>query len=461
MNSNEGVNRSRRLSAAIGSTASSAEKSNQSFVLNRGMGEVLKPSWPDHPTIFRILPGCNPDNPEEFDPWRFSVRPDDFGQWFYPVDMAMVSCEANNKAARSWVMRDPFDTHYDMSRNPLVMMRNALRSAIAQKHPSAINWLNLIQGGAGRGPELSPPKECWLVQCVVMEHGGKTYEIPRGFGPDDKTVFLILTTSAVQAVKRAMEARVTDFRGDPTDIAGHFVNGDPVALNDGAYVVLFNREKDPRNDNSRAGGFSAFNRSTQKQEVKGYDAYLVKEYKGGSAQLSDFEDIVRTKVKPWHEAVSVPSNEEQVKFLEQVYRPFSDLLVYALDEVYGRVMDPNIRREGLLKLDPSYRRQSEYAETNQPVVAPVVPQQQRPAPQPAPVSRPGSSPFARAASANRSSESIDPPTSTRGISESPDAPTVRNNLSSQEDSENAIELVKRIRMESMRGSSVPRPTGPN
>lgn len=457
MNSNEGMNRSRRLSAAVGSSVNSAEKSNQSFILKRGMGDTVKPSWPDHPTIFRILPGLNPDNPQEFDPWRFSTRTDDFGQWFYPVDLAMVSCEANNKATRSWVMRDPFDNGYDMSRNPLVLMRNAVRSAITQKQPFAINWLSLTQGGAGRGPDLSPPKECWLVQCVVMEHGGKTYDIPRGFGPDDKTVFLVLTTSAVQAIKRAMEQRVPEFRGDPNDIAGHFVNGDPVSLTDGAYFVLFNREKDPRSEISRAGGFSAFNRSGPKQEVKGYDAYMMKDYKGGSAQLADFEDIVRGKVKAWHEAVSVPTDEEQVKFLEQVYRPFSDLLVYALDDAYGRVLDPGIRREGLIKL-------GRMAPEPVPQASAYVPPPASPFPAAVPVSAPspvGGSPFARAASASRSSESIDPPTSTRGISEPPEAPTVRNNLSTQEDSASAVELVKRIRMESMRGSSVPRPSGPN
>ena len=43
MNSNEGMNRSRRLSAAMGSTGNSAEKSNQSFILKRGMGGPTTP----------------------------------------------------------------------------------------------------------------------------------------------------------------------------------------------------------------------------------------------------------------------------------------------------------------------------------------------------------------------------------------------------------------------------------
>jgi len=454
----EGFNRSRRLSAVIGASSTSSDSPYQSFILKRGQGDTTKPSW-DHPTIFRILPGLNPDNTAEFDPWRFSTRADDYGQWFYPVDIASVSCESNNRTSRTWVMKDPFDTHYNMSNNPLVMMRSAVKSAISQKLPFAINWLGLISGGAGRGPELAPPKESWLVQAVIMEHNGKTFEIPKGFGPEDRTVFLVLTVSAVQALKRVMEARNPEFRGDPNDIAGHFANGDPVSLDAGAYVVLFNREKDPRNANSRQGGFSAFSQPQGRGiEVKGYDAYMLKEYRGGAASLTGFEDLVRSKVKLWQDAVNIPSDEEQVKFLEQVYRPFSDLLVYALEDSYGNVLDPKIRREGLVKL--GRMRPVDHVEAPASVAQPA-PHVATPPAAPAPSQPAAVNPFAKAAAANRGSESPDTPSNIRGISESPDVPVVRNSLSSDQDTANAMELVARARRESMRGGSVPRPTPSN
>jgi hypothetical protein len=334
-------------------------------------------------------------------------------------------------------------------------MRNSVKSAISQKLPFAINWLGLINGGAGRGPELAPPKESWLVQCVLMEHGGKTFEIPKGFGPEDRTVFLVLPVSAVQALKRCMEARVPDFRGDPNDIAGHFVNGDPVSLDKGAYFVLFNREKDPRNANSRQGGFSAFAQPQGRGiEVKGYDAYMLNEYRGGPASLAGFESLVQSKVKPWHEAVNVSTDEEQVKFLEQVFRPFSDLLVYALEDTYGNVLDPKIRREGLVKLGRMRPVDPAEVVNNSAPMAPQASAQTAPAPAPA---QPAVNPFARAAAANRSNDGVD----MRGISESPDTPVVRNSLSSDQDTANAMELVARARRESMRGGSVPRPTPSN
>jgi hypothetical protein len=459
----EGFGRSRRLSAAIGATGSSSESPYQSYILKRGAGEIMKPSW-EQPTIFRILPGLNPDNPSEFDPWRFSTRVDEYGQWFYPIDVAAVSCEANNRTSRTWVIRDPFDKAYNLSNNPLVLMRNAVKSAISQKQPFAINWLSLINGGQGRGPELAAPKESWLVQAVVMEHGGKTFEIPKGFGPDDRTVFLVLTISAVQAIKRAMDQRKPDFAGDPEDIAGHYLYGDPVSLDDGAYIVLFNREKDPRTQNIRPGGQSAFSSAAQRggaMEVKGYDAFLQKEYRGGGAQLTEFQQLVMDKVKVWQDSVNIPTDEEQVKLLEQVYRPFSDLLVYSLDDTHGEFLDQKIRREGLVKLGRMRPVDHTPIAESVPVQAPPAPRAEvRSVPQPATPS--SGSPFARAAAASRSSEAPENPTSTRGIDATPEpAPVVRNSLGNQDDAAIAMEAVARARREAMRGSSVPRPTSAN
>ena len=465
----DGIVRSRRLSAAIGASANSSDSPFQSYVLKRGQGETMKPSW-EHPTIFRILPGLNPDNPAVLDPWRFSANTDDYGQWFYPVDIASVMCESNNKTSRTWVTRDPFDASYNMRNNPLVIMRSAIQSAYMQKLPICVNWLGLTKGGQGRGPELAPPKESWLVQCVIMEHNGKTFPVPKGFGPEDRTVFLVLTISAVQALKRCIELRNPDFRGDPIDIAGQFINGDPISLNAGAYITMFNRTKDPRNVPSRSGGFSAFAAQPSKDGITlpGYDAFVTKEYMGGSADLTEYEDIVLSKVRPWHEAVFIPTDEEQVKYLEQVYRPFSDLLVYALDDAYGAVLDPKIRREGLEKLgrgvSTSVNLVAEPA-NSQPFARPVAPVQAPvsaapvfkrvtapAAPQPVAVAQPFGRP-----PVSRGSEAVENPTSTHGISESPDIPVMRNSLGSDQDTANAMELVARARRESMRGGSVPRP----
>lgn len=451
--------RSRRLSAATSSVNNNSQSPYQSYVLKRGEGIVMKPSW-THTTIFRILPGLNPDNPSELDPWRLSTRADEYGQWFFPVDVASVSCEANNKTARSWVIRDPFDSGYNINNNPLVLLVNSAKNAIDKEQPFAIRWVNLMKGGQGRSAELVPPKESWLVRCFVMEHNDKIFDVPRGFGPEEKTAFMLLTVSAVSAIKRAMDERKPDFRGDDDDIAGHYVHGDPVSVDDGAYIVLFNKEKDPRNQAS-FNGQSAFNQGSYtkvgKTEVRGYDAFIQKQYRGGSAGLREVYDVVMSKLKLWQDVVYIPSDEEQVKYLEQVFRPFSDLLVYGLDDTYGNVLDQKIRREGLVKL--GRMRPVDHI----PEAAPATPVQHVAPARPAasPVPQTGGNFFARAAAVVEAQ---------RAISESPDVPVVppaapvaptAPSVASNADATVAMEAIARARREAMRGGSVPKPSSAN
>ena len=143
--------------------------------------------------------------------------------------------------------------------------------------------------------------------------------------------------------------------------------------------------------------------------------------------------------------------------LEQVFRPYSDLLVYALDDTYGRLLDPNIRQEGLVRLG-----RSRPVEVVQLVAQPVAAVTQT-------VPKGFGAPVAPAprvggfgAPNTRSSESIDPPTNTHGISESPDVPVVRNaTQGTNEATTNALELLARARRDAMRGGSVPKPANSN
>jgi hypothetical protein len=463
MSTNDGMSRSRRVSATVGAVNTS-DRPYQTMVLKRGCGELWRPDFSGKPNVIRIYPGLNPDNPTVFDPWRFSTRADDYGQWFFPVVVANVSCQASG-VGRSWVLCHPLDNRYDMSRNPLVLMRKAVKMALDQKQPFAVNWLSLIQGGQGRGAELADPKESWLVQVALIEHKGNVYNPPRGGGSDDDTVFMLLPISAVTSVKSAMDQRKPEFRGDPDDIAGHFANGDPIAIEDGCFVVLFPRGKDPRNAPQNLGGFGQSRDGRGGgRDIIGYDCFLTKEWNGISANLSGYEDIVRSHVKNWEDVIHFPTDEEQVRYLEQVFRPYPDLLVYALEDVYGSVMDPSIRREGALRFGRA--RQPEVAPAPVPVAAPVAPQQVAPAavPQPAPqapvqAAKPRSSGFG--APSHRSSESIDPPTSTPGTSlpgtTDSAPPVVKDALVNQDDMSNALNLVLRARQDAMRGGSVPRP----
>jgi len=72
MSTNDGMSRSRRVSATVGAVNTS-DRPYQTMVLKRGCGELWRPDFSGKPNVIRIYPGLNPDNPTVFDPWRFSA----------------------------------------------------------------------------------------------------------------------------------------------------------------------------------------------------------------------------------------------------------------------------------------------------------------------------------------------------------------------------------------------------
>lgn len=453
MSSDNVVSRSRRLSATV---ANVSESVYQDHILKRGVGQIVKPAWVNGISVFRILPGLNPDNTAQLDPWRFSANADDYGQWFYPVTCAINVSTPANRGSKTWVLHDPFDTTYDISRNPVVLLRNAIFSAKKQGITQYFEWSTLTEGA--KGSPLDKPSACWLVRCVLIEDKDKTYyapNMPKGFDVSEPTQYMLLKKSAVDAMKAAMEERNPDFRGDPEDIAGQFSCGDPIALSKGAFVVMFNRENDPRKAVASGPRFGS-SHGSGKSEAKGYDCYLTSEYKNNSPVYDDYEVMLRHHIKDWSDCVHIPSTEEQIKYLEQILRPHPDLLVYGLDDEYGRMLDPNIRHEGLIRL----------GRTQVPVAVPAAPAPFRQTAQAAvsahqaPPAQPAAAPkFGQRFNApTRSSESPDHPTNTHGISESPESPVVPSSLVTQEDEANARNLLARARRDvEQRGAGIPRP----
>jgi hypothetical protein len=464
-----GVSRSRRLSAAMGTVS---ESPWQMLILKKGKGEIVRPKFDDKPTVFRIFPGLDPDNPSQFDPWRFSAKPEDYGQWFIPVTCALNIGATSANQAKTWLLHDPYDQHYDINTNPLVLVRRAIVNAKKNKMSQNFEWEPLTVGAKGKAAEIQPPKECWLVRAAIIQHNGENYfspNFPLGLEPDKPTKFVLLSKSAVDAVKAAMEEPNPVFNGDPEDINGRFINGDPVALDKGAFVVLFNKKFDPRGAASPASGQAQFARpaAQQGQDSWGsYAAYLTTNYHGNSPIYSAYTDFVRSHVKDWSEVLNVPTNEDQVKYLEQVLRPYPDLLVYALHDMYGHVMDKDICSEGFSRLNrtapvspawgaPQDTRlpagSTSYVPTGYlpqaPVQAPTMPGQMPPpafhpmsAPVPPQYAPPPPAAFTAPAPVQAPPAAFQPPPH---VSEAMTAPTV--DASSPEDQANAMSLLDAAR----------------
>lgn len=346
---------SRRISVnSVSANLSGGDGKYLNMILKPGAGKLYSPTM-NQSTVIRILPGVNPDNPTMLDPWRLPTNMNEFGQWFFPIQVAESVKDPNSERARTWVMHDPYDRFYDISSNPLMMIRSAADEGTKKRLPFSVGWASLL---LNYGPYNSPaipakPKLCWLVQCLLMSYKGEDFQTPKGLAPDDSAQFMLLKPSVYKNLRSAMDER-TDYRGDSSNVSAHFVCGDPIALDEGSYVTIFTEGQDPRRASLKRtnqftpGMLEAAGRNDK--TIKGFDVFLEKEYKGFSADLSSVSEVVTQKIKDWSSCVNIMSNEEQVLLVQDLYSGYPSLLVYALDDRYGQYLNPKIRAEGLQQL---------------------------------------------------------------------------------------------------------------
>ena len=332
----------------LGVPANTGGVNQGNFILKPGMGGIWKPAFDGTPTTVRIYPGLSPDNPGQFDPWRFSTADDGRGMWYTPVTVAMNV----GNPGKSFVLFDPQDDAYDPQMNPVWMLYNALDRAVRDRVDMQ-GWAGMMKGSAGKGAMLERPKACILVQCAIMAYRNKVYMPPKGGAANDETAFLLLTQTATSAMMEQMDKRVENYRGDPNDIPAHYVHGDPIGLDAGQYVTFFKLGHDPREQMRarQAGpGFGAAagrGQGGDKDDERGYGCFLSAEFNGLGASLRHVEPVVRHHVKPFWEAIRVEPESTQVRWLEQGFARDPHALVYALDEAYGQFFSPGYRAKGL------------------------------------------------------------------------------------------------------------------
>jgi hypothetical protein len=211
-------------------------------IFRKGAGvEVFRPSWKGTTTTIRIFPALCPENPDHFDPWRFSGEDNDYGDWIrnYPAVRNF------GDPGVTFILFDPKDSTYDPQTNPCWMLFHAVDRAIANGVANPA-WVPLTRGSQGRGAALKRPNDMSMVQGAIFQHNGKEYLPPKGGTPSDAPHVIELPPSAVTSMLAEMNQKVREFRGDPTDYAGMYVHGDPVSLHAGAYVNFFQEGRDPR-----------------------------------------------------------------------------------------------------------------------------------------------------------------------------------------------------------------------
>ncbi len=314
-------------------------------VFKKGSVEVYKPSWKGTTTTIRVYPALAPENPTQFDPWRFSADDADYGEWIrtYPAVRNF------GDPGVTFILFDPSDAAYDPQLNPAWMVYNAVYRAVQAGQAPDPKWAAMLMGGQGRGAALRRPQDISMVQCGILQHNGKEYDPPKGGAVNDGTIVMELSPSAAGAMLSAMDERNPDFRGDPDQYDQMFVHGDPINLNGGQFVNFFQLGFDPRerarvNPTTRGSSFGQARDvrpggGAEKDDI-GFGCFLTPDFKGMPASLAGCEDLVRRKWKPWDDVVQILTTQQQIQLLSGALP--ASMIEYAFRETYADMIPESV-----------------------------------------------------------------------------------------------------------------------
>lgn len=301
------------------------------FLLQSGCGtEVWKPSYNDGVTTVRFFPGKNPDDPNNWDPFRLGDEPRQFGDWIrrYPAVRSMGDPGA------TFIIKDPADDSIQLEMTPAWVLYNAINRAVNQK--SDPGWGGYLKGGQGRGAQLPRPGEVYLAQCCIVQHKGKL-KSPFYGAADDKHVVLEMGTSAGKALLDLCDAPVEGYQGPPENYDARFQSGDIVDPAGGRYVTFYSlKGGDPRQGRNTAltaaaafgGGSGRQSSGGGRDEDIGFGCYVEPTFAGMGAAILAVEEQIKRKVRPWDDIVRFPTLEEQAAILCSRFPPAMILYAY-------------------------------------------------------------------------------------------------------------------------------------
>jgi hypothetical protein len=298
-------------------------------VLREGAGcQVYRPTWSGTRTILRPFPGRNPEAPTEWDPFRLSEEPRDYGDWIRRYSMAM----SLGNPGVTFVIKNPMDKVTDDQQNPVWMLYRAVNQAIkaGSGHPS---WNPLIFGAAGRSAPLSAPKDGYVMQGILMEHKSVPCQPPKGCQMQDRPVVFLMSQSAGNALLEKLE----ELNADGTHRWDNLTD-----LNSGMYIQFHqagtqNRAAGaPRSMTSLISGGGGGGADNNR-----YDVEFLEDYNGILPSFDGIEALAAAHVKLWDDIIRIPTVEEQVGLICGAGIPAS-AIVYALGDVYGDVIPQHI-----------------------------------------------------------------------------------------------------------------------
>jgi hypothetical protein len=235
----------------------------------------------------------------------------------------------------TFIAKDPRDDTIDLMQHPVALLHRAIPAAVksAQAPPA---WNPLVFGREGRSAPLTPIKDGFLLQCILMEHKSKPALPPLGSRLEDPVIVMLLSQSAGEALLRKLEER---------DDNGNLRYPDITDVENGMFIQF--HQAGTQGPATPIGG-----PAPAQTEGYRYDVELYPTYHSVSASVSGISDLLARKSKQWDDIVQVLSLEEQVRKLCRSGIPAS-ALVYALGEVYGQYIPDEVHEQARQTAQPA------------------------------------------------------------------------------------------------------------
>lgn len=289
--------------------------------------QVYRPTWNGTRTIFRPFPAKDPDNPQAWDPFRLSDEAGDFGDWIRRYDVAF----SLGNPGITFVAKSPFDP--DDAQNPVNLLHRSINQAV-KSGTGDPSWNPLIFGAKGRSAPLSPYKDGYVMQGILMEHKSNPQNPPRGSLPEHQPVVFLMSQSAGAALLEKLNERNQE---------GKWAWPDITSLDAGMFVQ-FHQAGTQHN----AGAGSAPRQMGQQGPVGGgiaennsYEVEFLELYNGISPTFPTIQQLAETHVRSWDDIVRTPTPEEQIRLICSAGIPAS-AIVYALGDIYRDAIPQHI-----------------------------------------------------------------------------------------------------------------------
>lgn len=289
----------------------SANDSDFGMYIYKTAVREIRPVWDRGFLVLRLLPGLNPDTGyETFDPMYLSdTEP---GMWIYSTHV--VAGAGLDDRRVTFIMRDSFDADdYNMALSPYNVMYKAIKGMESLPVTQRV-WGDLLEGGNNRPPALPNAKRPnYFVQCIPYCRDDKVFNFNESLS---QLHVCRMTSSAGEAMRKELDMKY---------MADH--SFDATALDQSWFVTIWNNTH--KHPYTGAEGNSRF--LTYACSVD--DTYRARdEYQGSKATLSNYEQQIKSLVKPWDQILRFPSVEQQADWLCYAFDSVPDMVMYAFSD---------------------------------------------------------------------------------------------------------------------------------